>query len=131
MKLVKCKSCGEDISPKASTCPKCGHPRSRVSITRILAYLLVIYGMVSCVAYYGDGGFEKQVNQNMAQITNKVATDAVQQYEIAKRQGDPIQICVQAGFVSAAYLQAKDEVNYQAWKATERGDCRRAGVPGH
>ncbi len=129
MKLVKCKSCGEDISPKAKTCPKCGHPRSRFSIIRVIAYLVVIYMVASCSIWLADGGYEKQVNTSMQQITDKVATDAVQQYNIAKRQGDPVQICVQAGLVSAAYLQAKDEANYQVWKATERNDCRRAGMP--
>lgn len=48
----------------------------------------------------------------MSDIENK-ATDAVTQYEIAKRQGDKMQICVQAGFVTAAFLQAKDEKNYR------------------
>lgn len=62
-------------------------------------------------------------------IHNKVATDAVAQYDIAKRQGDKMQTCVQAGFVAAAYLQAKDETNYTQWKATEKADCTAAGVP--
>jgi len=56
-------------------------------------------------------------------IENKVANDAVQEYEIAKNQGDKTQICVQAGLVSAAYLQAKDESNYQKWKTIEKQDC--------
>ena len=62
-------------------------------------------------------------------IQDQVAKDAVDQYEIAARQGDPIQKCVQAGMVSAAYLQAKDETNYQTWKAREKLDCSVAGLP--
>ena len=62
-------------------------------------------------------------------IENKVADDAVDQYNIAKRQGDKIQVCVQAGLVSAAYLQAKDEPNYKKWKAIEKQDCKVAGMP--
>lgn len=65
----------------------------------------------------------------MADIHSQVAADAVAQYEIAKRQGDPIQVCVQAGLVSAAYLQAKDEPHYMAAKTTEKADCARAGMP--
>lgn len=73
-----------------------------------------------------DGAAERQVKK----IEDQVATDAVAQYEIAKRQGDLMQTCVHAGMVSAAYLQAKDEANYQAWKKTEKAICRKAGLPG-
>lgn len=62
-------------------------------------------------------------------IEEQVAQDTVDQYNIAKRQGDPIQICVQAGLVAAAYLQAEDEPNYNRWKAIEEEDCEAAGVP--
>lgn len=61
-------------------------------------------------------------------IHREVAADFKEQYAIAKRQGDKIQICVQAGLVAAGYLQAKDERNYQIWKETERDDCAAAGV---
>lgn len=62
-------------------------------------------------------------------IHKKVAADATKQYEIAARQGDPIQVCVQAGIVAAAHLQANNESEYRLWKETEANDCRRAGVP--
>lgn len=71
---------------------------------------------------------QRYVNKQMEDITKKVANDAVESYEIAKRQGDKIQICVQAMLVSAAYLQAKDESNYGNWKTIERLDCRRSGI---
>jgi len=38
-------------------------------------------------------------------------------------------VCVHAGLVAAAYLQAKDEENYREWKATEKTDCVAAGLP--
>ena len=65
----------------------------------------------------------------MKMIENQVADDAVKQYEIAKQQGDKMQICVQAGFAAAAFLQAKDQPNYNKWKAQEKSDCRAAGLP--
>ena len=64
----------------------------------------------------------------MQSIENKVAEDSVQQYGIAKRNGAAIDACVAAGFVLAAYLQAKNEPMYQQWKATEDFDCKVAGV---
>lgn len=79
------------------------------------------------IAYFtiGREAESRYVAQGMADISQQVAKDAEAQYEIAKRQGDPIQVCVQAGFVSAAYLQAKDEASYVRWKATEKADCAR------
>ena len=74
------------------------------------------------------GGLDKMAGSSLQKIKNQVAGDSVQQCEIAERQGNPIQMCVQAGLVSAAYLQAKDETNYQLWKTNEGNDCRRAGV---
>lgn len=67
----------------------------------------------------------------MDDINQKVASDAVRQFEIAKRNGTPTDVCVQAMGVSAAYLQAKDESNYASWKATETQACRAIGMPGY
>lgn len=66
--------------------------------------------------------------QLMRDIENKVARDSVEQYEIAKRQGDPMMVCVQAGMVSAAWLQAKNEPEYKKWKDIEKDDCKKAGL---
>jgi hypothetical protein len=48
----------------------------------------------------------------MRSIEHDVAVDALRQYEISKTGGDPVDVCVHAGLVSAAYLQAKDEIKF-------------------
>jgi hypothetical protein len=53
----------------------------------------------------------------------------VTEYGIAKRNGNSMDACVQAGFVAAAFLQAKDEASYRQWKDTETLDCKTAGLP--
>ena len=129
MGMIKCNSCSNEISPKAAACPKCGHPNPKaknLTVRQTLGYL--VFGAIA-LAYFAGGGLEKQAASKMQSIESQVAADTVKQYEIAKRQGDPIQACVQAGMVSAAYLQAKDESNYQTWKSIERNDCRKAGMP--
>ncbi len=68
--------------------------------------------------YFFGGGLHKGV-----------ANDFEKQYEMSLRSGSAIDICVHAGLVSAAYLQAHDESNYQRWKQTESADCARAGIP--
>lgn len=65
----------------------------------------------------------------MSDIYGQVAKDAITQYEIARREGDAMQICSQASMVVAAVLQPKDEPAYKRWKKIEADDCRRAGVP--
>ena len=91
---------------------------------------MAILGVLGLVYYFTIGQERRQeaVAATMTDIRAKVANDAVAQYGIAKRQGDLMQTCVQAGFVSAAYLQARDETQYGQWKATEKEDCAKAGV---
>jgi hypothetical protein len=62
-------------------------------------------------------------------IYAKVASDAINHYSIAKRNGTVIDVCIQAGLVSAAFLQANDEANYKVWKQTQQTDCSNAGMP--
>jgi hypothetical protein len=69
-----------------------------------------------------QGAFEKTISQ-------RVVDDAISQYEIAKRSGSKMDACVHAGFVSAACIQAKDEASFKKWKAIEKADCSKAGVP--
>ena len=112
----------------APSCPKCGHPNP---VAKHLSGSQMFMGLVFAglaIWWLASGGFEKRIDGNIKAIENKVAEGAVTQYNIAKRQGNAIQVCVQAGFVSAAYLQAKDEPNYQTWKKTEQFDCKRAGI---
>jgi|ERR1035437_219781 hypothetical protein len=100
-------------------------PKKNGAASAIITLIVLGFG----IWYFWGGGMDKQVQTSMQEIENKVASDAVEQYRIAERQGDKMQICVQAGFVSAAYLQAKDEANYRTWKETEKQTCAAAGLP--
>jgi len=91
----------------------------------LLAVILVGGG----IWYFYGGGLEKQAAKDMKRIEKEVAADAVREYNIAKAKGDPMDACVHAGMVAAAYLQANDSSNYELWKATERADCAKAGLP--
>ena len=76
-----------------------------------------------------EGLIDGYVNREMQKIENKVAADAVKQYEIAERQGDKMQMYVQASMCSAAFLQAQDEANYKKWKGIESKIAQQIGVP--
>jgi len=84
----------------------------------------IITTLLLILISFGIDGCDSGMDSIYAQVIN----DSVNQYNIAKRQGDPIQICVQAGMVSASYLQANDEYNYGIWKKTEKEDCAKAGI---
>jgi hypothetical protein len=85
--------------------------------------------ILAIILWFFFGGGEIKVAKNqMQQIENQVADDAVRQYEIAKRQGDKMQTYTQASFVVAAYLQAKDESNYNKWKAIEDSCAKTVGL---
>ena len=44
MNLVPCPACGNSLSPKASTCPKCGHPITQNEIPAIFPHFQYGYG---------------------------------------------------------------------------------------
>lgn len=119
-----CKNCGKEVPEKSLVCPFCTMPISDIlkpistnpAINSVVG--LVIFGLI----FYGGYNFLTHG------IKNSVASDAVKQYEIAKQQGDKNQICLEASMVSAAYLQAQDQENYNKWKAIEKNDCKNAGL---
>ena len=89
-----------------------------------LALLILMCGwMFGC-----DAIFNSITDNQLGDIEQQVAKDMTEQYNIAKRSGDKMQTCVQAGMVAAAYLQAKDESNYNKWQRTKKRDCKAAGV---
>lgn len=65
-----------------------------------------------------------------ASVHDDVTSGSVKEYNMAKRHGDKTDVCVRAGLVAEAYLQAKDEANYARWRETQRIDCQRAGLSG-
>ena len=127
MAMVQCTECKADISSDARVCPSCGKQRPTGStVGQVLVSIVVMIGLFW---FFFGGGLQKQADSSLQDIKDKVAGDAVAQYNIASSQGDKMQKCVQAGLVSAAYLQAQDQSNYDIWKATERVDCTVAGLP--
>jgi len=122
-KIKKCPHCQKEVDLKATKCPHCQSDMRNWFLRHPILDVLFVLIFIWIISDSGSTG------TSMNSLYQQVSTDAVKQYEIAARQGDKIQICVQAGLVSAAYLQAKDEANYQSWKAVEKRDCSRAGMP--
>ena len=65
----------------------------------------------------------------MDSINNEAANQILSQYMMAKRNGAaPVDLFVQAGLVTAGYLQAGNEENYNKWKSIEQEECLKAGI---
>lgn len=79
--------------------------------------------------FFFGGGLDQQVARDMDAINSQVANDAVAQYQIAERNGGPMDKCLAAQMVMAAFLQAKDEPNYIKWKGVQQTQCTAAGLP--
>lgn len=96
---------------------------------RVIKFFIQIFIFFGLFYYWFGGGMEKQAASTGQTIYNKVAEDAVAQYMIAARNGTKMDRCVHAGFVTAAFIQAKNEHDYKSWKAIQKTDCKAAGVP--
>jgi len=91
-----------------------------------LAVVFLIYEQLAVQVSSPSGPIVQSMMQDGA---DQVATDAVAQYRITQRHGTSTDRCAQAMSVTAAYLQAKNESQYGAWKLTEKKDCKAAGLP--
>lgn len=58
------------------------------------------------------------------------ASDQIEVYELAKRNNDSSQTCIQSQVITQMYLQGKDEPNYQKWKSISKQDCDKAQADG-
>ena len=71
---------------------------------------------------------EINIGNEMDTINRMVVNDAIEQFKLTLQGGDPIEICVYAGMVTAAYLQAKDQEGYVKAKENEKRVCKAAGL---
>ena len=80
------------------------------------------------MVYFFGGGLENHAQNQLTKIETQVAEDAIKQYHIAKNNGSSMDAYIQAGLVTAAYLQANDEENYKKWKVIENQEAKNVGL---
>jgi hypothetical protein len=136
MALINCHECSKQISSEAEKCPHCGVvPKTKKNVIAALVGLAAIAFFFGYYVLkpngertYFEQSVHSQAEKDMADISRQVATDAERQYNIAKQHGTDMDKCVQAMSVSAAFLQAKDDISYAKWKRIEKADCQLAGL---
>ena len=126
MALKKCKDCRKEYSDDSAKCIHCGANNPKNVMTQAITALLFV---VLFLWLFVFGGFDFWTESSMDDIYQQVAKDAEEQFRISLTGEDKIQICVQAGLVSAAHLQAKNGEEYRRWKQLEDRACAVAGIP--
>jgi hypothetical protein len=128
MALKPCRECKKEVSSGASACPHCGAKVPTMSRT-----VRVVMGLFFAWALFAVGRMVVEnggpVGTVQAQVNRSVVDDVLAQYETAKQGGNAMDVCIHAGIVKAAFIQAKDAAGTKNWDRTERADCGRAGVP--
>ena len=61
-------------------------------------------------------------------VDNLRIQDATRAHDTAQRKGDALDICVKARLVAAAYEDARETGNAQAWRSREREACDLAAA---
>lgn len=78
--------------------------------------IIVLYTLILALTSCTNQQLQVEAENNLQEIHNNVAKDAEEQFKIAVKGGDKIEIYSNASLVAEAYKQAKDEENYLKWK---------------
>lgn len=84
--------------------------------------------LIIALSFVFGGDIDEQVKKELSTIEIQVAKDAEKQYEIVRKNGVSIESYTQASLVAAAYLQAKDEENYNKWKQIADEEAKKVGL---
>lgn len=96
------------------------------SIGAAFGFFAAALALVILVALVGE---RQESTTTVGDLQNRAAVQAVQEYEIVRRNGTAADACLRAGNAAEAFLQLRDETRYRTWKRVEQAECSRAGVP--
>lgn len=69
------------------------------------------------------------IDKSTELMNKKAILDSIDAYNAAlKNDSTPIDICMHAGKVKAAYERAKDYSDADVWNSIEKSDCKNAGL---
>ena len=76
MALEKCSECGEEISTKAKTCPKCGAPNKSKSAKVPTLVYVIFFGFIAFALLSGGGSDENTSTGSQSRSTGSAAVTA-------------------------------------------------------
>lgn len=90
MALIKCKECGEQVSDKAASCPKCGAPNSKKSKgpSGCMMVFFIIIGVLILLVFIGNVSNKDEITtkaeKNNQVVTEQLDVDKTKNVEIKK-----------------------------------------------
>lgn len=117
--LVGCPACGKRLSRKATACPDCGHPNTRVTrASWAIAAGLLLAGAVLV-------GWRVQQQQSRFVERNAEVADAlIATYESLPADAPPQLRCSASRHIASVAGQYRPDIASQ-WHATAARDCAR------
>lgn len=98
---------------------------------KILFAIAIAWSITGCnhqAKTADDQSVSAIIDKGMEAINAKEVRDNIDQYNVALKGDDEVDICVKAGLVKESYLRAKDNSNYEIWSGIEKSDCKNAGL---
>gem|GEM_PF-414018 len=95
MALINCKECGEQVSTKAATCPKCGAPVAKKikGPSGCMMVILIILGLFILLSIVGkagkSNGVPEQTESSANKASEKIDKDPVES-PVVKKEPTPI-----------------------------------------
>lgn len=98
------------------------------SVLKIVAGIITTFIIIILlIAWAWPSKEETQATINS--LHEQTARDLEQQYAELQRTGaSQMDLCVRAGFVAEAYLQANASTAFEKWQNIENNHCQKAGL---
>ena len=88
--LIKCKGCGQEVSPDAKACPKCGAPvKKKSSILKKVGYVitcLIVLRMIGCMV--SSGNHSSSASSPSSEASNKQTDQSIDAGDVIKLYGE-------------------------------------------
>jgi len=93
---------------------------SELSAKQIIGYSVFAIIMIAILL---KNESNHDANATLKNIHHQVAADAMSAFDLAIKANDQPSACVQAGIVTASFLQAGDDTNYRQWLGIKGRVC--------
>jgi hypothetical protein len=134
MALIKCEDCGTEVSDTAPACVKCGRLIQVIQVeedsggSSLKLLPLVVAGVVGVLSWFYYEWEEEQIVEQIIIGTNDamgaLAEEGVSKYNMARKAGDEMGMCMGAMEAAMAYQQANMENEYLEWAKKQKRACR-------
>lgn len=118
-KLINCKGCGQEVSPEAKACPKCGAPvKKKTGCLAIIAYVVIGFVCLAIIGAIISGGSKKSDGESGGSAPAS-ATASNQQPEVPLPQDQKSFCDAVTGFISQ-YNAAPNELKKSAVRVARK-----------